>query len=183
MISYKNQVDFFVAFQKGFALFCVLIPIILRITDHADAFRPSISNYVYMQHSYVFGMLLTIGAMMFIFNGALYWNTADDMGVSDHGKWYNVVLGAALLVVVCFPHLQFPAEHYTAAVIFFVGNALVTLIFHRKRDAFWSIVIGSITGLSFVLVFTHSVSLLVAEWISLGCISGHFVMQSNTNEL
>ena len=178
-----SSIKIFVAFQKIIAGVCVLIPLVLWYTDTGSEFRPSISNYVYMPHSYVFGMMLTMGAMLFIFNGALYWNTSDDMGVSDHGKWYNAVLGFALLLVICFPHLQYPIPHYIFACTFFVGNALVTLVFHRKADAFGSIAIGSLTMLSFVLVFTHTVSLLVAEWVSLTCIAGHFIMQSNTDKL
>ena len=179
----QQQINFFIIFQKVIAGVCLCIPLILRATDHASSFRPSISNYVYMQHSYVFGMLLTIGAMMFMFNGALYFNTEDKLDISDRGKFYNLILGIALLLVVCFPHLQFPVEHYTVAIIFFFGNAVVTALFHNKKDSNSSILLAIATVAGFIFVYANIFSLLCAEWISLACIAGHFWMQANSTQL
>ena len=79
-------------FERFVAFFCIIIPLILWLadggTDHP--FRPSISNYVYMKHSYVFGMLMCIAAMLFIFNGAVYYKNEKQMNISWHGQWYNV---------------------------------------------------------------------------------------------
>lgn len=46
-----------------------------------------------------------------------------------HGRWYNLVLGPALMGVILFPHLEYPLPHYLSAGIFFGGSALVIAIF------------------------------------------------------
>ena len=60
-------------FERFIAIFCIIMPLILWLADGGinHPFRDSISDYVYMPHSYVFGMLLCIAAMLFIFNGAV----------------------------------------------------------------------------------------------------------------
>src|SRR5258706_8875359 len=65
-------------FERFLAIFCIAIPVILRLTDklekggYNNAWRRSISDYVYMWHNYVFGLLLGMAAMLFIFNGFVY---------------------------------------------------------------------------------------------------------------
>jgi hypothetical protein len=179
----KNQVQIFVGFQKAIAVVLSLIPLILRLTDDTGHFRDSISNYVYMPHSYIFGMLLAIGATMFIFNGALYFLTEDKMNISIDGHWYNVVLGLLLLGVICTPHLQYSYIHYPVSISFFVGNALVTAFFHNRRDRVASIVLASLTALVFAFSYAGVVTVFWSEWASLICISIHFIMQSNVDKI
>jgi hypothetical protein len=70
-------------FERSIAITCIAVPAILRLTDtlpnggHAISFRPSISDYVYMPHRYVFGMLLMMASMLFIFNGAVYFRNQN----------------------------------------------------------------------------------------------------------
>ena len=167
-------------FERLIAAFCIVIPLLLWVTDGniQHSFRPSISNYVYMDHSYVFGMLLSIAAMLFIFNGAVYFKSEQYMHISWHGQWYNVVLGISLLGVICFPHEEYPIPHYLSAAIFFLGNALVTGIFYKDKDKTLSIILAVFTIASYPLAFMNVISILVAEWISLSVIAVHFVLST-----
>jgi MFS family permease len=182
-MSIKKQVEVFVGFQKSMAAVFATIPLILRFTDDTGAFRDSISDYVYMPHSYVFGMLLGAAAMMFIFNGALYFVTQDTLDISTKGKWYNVILGLLLLGVICTPHKQYSYIHYPVSIAFFVGNAIVTAIFHNKRDRVISIILASLTAGVFAFSYANVITVFWAEWASLVCISIHFIMQSNVDTI
>src|SRR5260221_11791608 len=117
----SDPLSTFKYFERFIAMFCIIMPLILWVADgdKFPCFRPSISNYVYMAHSYVFGMLLCIAAMLFIFNGAVYYKSERYMHISWHGQWYNMALGACLIGVICFPHLQYPWPHYIFAISFF----------------------------------------------------------------
>ena len=167
-------------FERFISLFCISMPLILWICDGGihHEFRQSISNYVYMTHNYVFGMLLCVAAMLFIFNGAVYYKSEQHMQISWHGQWYNVVLGLSLLCVISFPHVEYPIPHYIFAGIFFGGNALVTGIFYKDKDKWKSITMAFLTIAALPLTFTGIFSLLTAEWISLFVIAIHFVLST-----
>ncbi len=167
-------------FERFIAAFCLIMPLILWLADgdKFPSFRPSISNYVYMSHSYVFGMLLCIAAMLFIFNGAIYYKSEQHMHISWHGQWYNVVLGLSLIGVICFPHLEHSVVHYFFAILFFVGNAVVTLLFHKDKYKKISILLGILTLAALPVAFTNVISLLAAEWISLSVIGVHFILST-----
>lgn len=126
----------FKLFERFIATFCILIPLILWLTDGIlpHSFRPSISKYVYMTDNYVFGMMLSIAAMLFIFNGAVYFKNEQYMHISKHGQWFNVILGLSLIGIICFPCIEYPIPHYIFATVFFLGNALVTGIFYKDKD-------------------------------------------------
>ena len=173
-----NNIKSFKITQGIIAVLCLLLPVFLRIADNASKFRFSISNYVYMTRSYVFGMLLCMAAMLFIFNATVYYQDSKDMDISKHGKWYNVVLGGSLLGVILFPHLQYQVIHYCFAGIFFIGNAVVMAVFHRKRDVVISITLSVLVLVALALHFIGLVSLLVGEWLSLATIGVHFILQS-----
>ena len=167
-------------FERAIAVFCNIMPLLLWLADGGihHPFRSSISNYVYMGHSYVFGLLLCIAAMLFIFNGAVYYKSEQHLRISWHGQWYNVVLGLSLIGVICFPHLQYPIPHYIFAGIFFLGNAVVTGIFYKDKDKIKSILMALLIVAAMPLAFTHVISLLAAEWISLFVIGVHFVLST-----
>jgi hypothetical protein len=46
-----------------------------KICKDKWGFRLSLSDYVYSSNSYIFGMLYTMAAMLFIFNGAVYFKS------------------------------------------------------------------------------------------------------------
>jgi branched-subunit amino acid transport protein AzlD len=137
-----------------------------------------------MWHSYVFGMLLSIASMLFVFNGAVYFRIEREksaLNLSKYGKWYNVVLGLSLLMVVCLPWRQFGCYHFTFATIFFFGNAVVTGIFHQKRNGRLSIVLAVLTVVALIIYMLKlfpDFSLLAAEWISLTVVGIHFYLES-----
>jgi len=170
----------FKVFERFIAAFCVLIPLILWLNDGGinHPFRPSISQYVYMAHSYVFGMLLSIAAMLFIFNGAVYFKNVNVLNISVHGQWYNVVLGLSLIGVICFPCDQYPIPHYTFAIIFFVGNALVTGIFYKDQYKVFSIIMAILTVIALPFALLGYISILAGEWISLTVIAIHFILNT-----
>lgn len=175
----------FKVFERFIAAFCILIPLILWFNDGGvnHPFRPSISQYVYMPHSYVFGMLLSIAAMLFVFNGAVYFKNIDVLNISIHGQWYNVVLGLSLIGVICFPCEQYPIPHYTFAIIFFVGNALVTGFFYKDKDKIASIVLAILTVIALPFALLGYISILAGEWISLTVIAIHFILNTiNMNQ-
>lgn len=175
----------FKVFERFIAAFCILIPLILWFNDGGinHPFRPSISQYVYMPHSYVFGMLLSIAAMLFIFNGAVYFKNVNALNISIHGQWYNVVLGLSLIGVICFPCNEYPIPHYTFAIIFFVGNALVTGIFYKDQYKVFSIILAVLTVIALPFALLGYISILAGEWISLTVIAIHFILNTiNMNQ-
>lgn len=157
------------------------IPGLLRLADQGyPGFRVSISDYVYMSDSYIYGMLLCMAAMLFIFNGAVYFRNADRFGLRQEGTWYNVILGVSLLGIILFPHRQYVLIHYFFGGVFFLGNAVVIGVFHAPKDRVLSIVLAVITVTAIAVHYIFGlISLLTGEWISLIVIALHFIMQSN----
>jgi hypothetical protein len=166
-------------FERTIAVVCMTIPALLRLADKGNTgFRESISDYVYMSDSYIYGMLLCMAAMLMIFNGAVYFRNENAMGLPRAGKWYNVILGVSLLVVILFPHRQYVIIHYFFGGVFFLGNAVVTALFSYARDRVVSVVLAVVTVAAIGLHYAGVWSLLAGEWISLAVISAHFIMQS-----
>ncbi|PID69906.1 MAG: hypothetical protein CR985_03415 [Flavobacteriales bacterium] len=92
-INYKYTTDdgTFLVVEQLIAYICIFIPFFLYLADNQDGFRTSISAYVDMDKNYIFGFLLGIAAMLFIFNGALYFKTVatDNPYKKRRSKWYN----------------------------------------------------------------------------------------------
>lgn len=169
------------------ALICILIPLMLYLADDQPGFRSSISDYVYMRKSYIYGMLLTAAGMLFTFNGVVYINKKEEIHRDKrHGRWYNIVLGLSLIGVVIFPYKEYMWVHYGFAIVFFLGSAVVIALFtdpkHRRINR-W---IAAATLASFVLLVIDRwllkdisiISILVAEWISLFVIAIHYILES-----
>ncbi|MCR8561060.1 hypothetical protein KXD93_25610 [Mucilaginibacter sp. BJC16-A38] len=183
---FDDPLAIFKLFERFLALFCVFIPIILYLTDdrdrdgHLPGPRGSISDYVYMCHNYVFGMLLGIAAMLFIVNGFIYFKKEDNSKDST-GKWYNIGIGLSLLGVVCFPWREHTIVHFSFAGIFFVGNALATGFFHTKRWPKSNITMSVLTVVVLALHFAKFapwLTLFWAEWVSLAVVGVHFWLES-----
>jgi len=166
-------------FERTIAAVCVTIPALLRLADKGGTrFRESISDYVYMTDSYIYGMLLCMAAMLFVFNGAVYFRNEVAFGLPRAGKWYNVILGVSLLGVILFPHRQYVIIHYFFGGLFFLGNAVVTALFSYPKDRALSVVLAVLTVAAIGLHYVGVWSLLAGEWVSLGVIAAHFIMQS-----
>jgi hypothetical protein len=177
----QDPLNSFKMFERIITIICIAIPLLLWFSDSwPSPFRPSISDYVYMAHSYVFGMLLCAAAMLFIFNGAVYLRNESEnkLNLNKQGKWYNVVLGISLLFVIVLPYKQFSVAHYIFAGIFFIGNALVIGIFHKKQFRVLSITLATLTIGSLVPVYLDWFSLFWGEWLSLAVIGIHFYLES-----
>ena len=177
-------------FERTISLICVSIPLILMFADHGCffCFRTSISDYVYMDHNYAFGLLLGIAAMLFIFNGAVYFKNEaiEKLNLNKQGKWYNIVLGLSLIGVIIFPWREFTIPHYAFAGIFFGGNAVVTGLFHDKKDRALSIAMAIMTVAALIIRFINLIpgfTTLEAEWVSLAVIGIHFFLQSSRKGL
>ena len=168
------------------AAVCMTLPIWLYLADDPPAdgsakrFRGSISDYVYMENSYVFGMLLTIAAMLFIVNGAVYFKKQEELFLGKSGKWYNILLGLFLFGVILFPHEESPVPHYTFAILFFAGNAVVAGFFHDRKHRFISVVLAVMTVAAFLVTifWPEYLSLFWSEWISLVVIGVHLILQA-----
>jgi len=149
-------------------------------------FRLSISDYAYSTNSYLFGMLLCIAAMLFVFNGALYFKKQHYLSLNNKGKWYNVILGISLLGVICCPHRDWQILHYLFACIFFIGNAIVISLFHSKRDKIKRITMGILTVAFLIISFSDDhynilnghFTLFWGEWLSLSVIGLHVILES-----
>jgi hypothetical protein len=177
----EDPLQTFKFFERIIAAFCISIPLILWLADTKDfpKFLDSISAYVRMTDSYIFGMLLCMAAMLFIFNGAVYYKNEPYMHISRHGQWYNVVLGVSLMGVILFPYDGSAwLFHYFFAIVFFLGNAVVTGIFYKDKDKKKSIALAVLTVISMPLHFMGIISLFVAEWISLSVIGIHFILST-----
>ncbi len=203
--------------EIGLAVILVFMPLILFAVDNGTkfydcdgktlnaipGFRDSISNYVYMDQAQVFGMFLALAAMMFIYNGIIYFKTEVELMRMQHaasrsvemvkamdtkekdkphgGKFYNIIFGVSLLGVLLFPHCEFPIPHYVSAIIFFVGS-IVLMAFagnkkFRKTGILLAIISAASLGLSFATIPWYT--LFIAEWIALIAIAIHYVLEAN----
>ena len=186
----------FLVVELVIAIICLFIPLILYLVNN-NTLEESISAFVDMDNSHVFGFLLTMATMMFIFNGALYFKVDYDEQkhpdrvpscVMDQkkynkkrmGKWYNIILGVALIGVIIFPYNELKILHYVCAVIFFLGSVLVIFFIHDPEDKWKSrfLAISSLVCLLVSVVDESILSLFWAETIALIVIGFHYILDS-----
>lgn len=147
------------------AVLLSFIPLFLILVS--NEVRPSISDYAYSTSAHYFVFLLSISGALFMYNG-----------VVNRAKWYNIVLGLALMGVALTPHLDHPVMHYLFAGIFFLGSVSVMLfadVKSREHNIVYSIVV--LVGLG-VYFFTNKITLFTAEWIGIFPIAIHFLSQA-----
>lgn len=159
------------------AVILVLTPLLLWLSDGETKLRESISNYAYMEHSYWFGSLLALAGAMFIFNGTLHLQSGTPKKV---GKGYNIILGIALFGIIYFRHLEYPIWHYSFAVIFFLGCAIITA-FVSNSEKHWSryiLALAVLLPVFLALDFIGTFSLFWGESISLFFIATHYILES-----
>lgn len=121
-----------------------------------------------MEKAQYFYFPLTVAAMLFVVNG-----------VVKEKHWYNVGLGAALAGVVLFNHIDHSLVHNVSAGAFFLGNALVFVIFTPKKELWFKVFLSAvlIVGLAGHFLFGWY-SLFFAESVSLWVIALHFVLEA-----
>jgi hypothetical membrane protein len=94
----------------------------------------SISIYVSIQDSFIFGLLLMMAVMLFVTNGLVYWNEyrkSRQTGVQWRA-YGNVFLGLALAGVLLFPCTRAKVPHLVFAALFFLGCALATVLRSKR---------------------------------------------------
>jgi hypothetical protein len=172
-----------VAVLSMFSIWYLTLPRNFRIRD-------SISAYVSMDNAQLFGLLLTIASMLFLFNGAVYFNTVPSKSTKKHGKWYNVVLGVSLLGVVLFPctNPSLVILHYAFAITFYGGSSVVIAFFNDEEYKQLSRFIAACSFLSFMLYLANTywldlrwlswLTLFWAETIALWVIGIHYILES-----
>ena len=132
----------------------------------------SISAYVTIEDSFIFGLLLMIAVMLFITNGLVYWEEYR-RGSGIAGRWRaygNVILGIALAGVVLFPYHRWACLlHYISAVTFFVGCAVATVFRAKKRKEHAAIdfAIAGIMALGFTILAVKSLLHLSGWFVDL----------------
>jgi len=160
--------------------------------------RDSISAYVSMANAQIFGLLLTMAAMLFIFNGAVFANKSQvAIQRNPYGDSFSIVLGILLLGVVLFPCTNDKVKwlHYLSAVGFFGGSAAVTAFagFHGKKEyKKLRVFISIIMVASFVIWFlslnvnlglpvnitSNYITLFWAETVGLWVVGINFIIES-----
>lgn len=193
---YTQDDTTFLVVELIIAVFCLLTPFILYQAND-KVLLDSISAFVDMEDSYIFGMMLTMAAMMFIFNGALYFKVEyeekkhpenipscvmnqEQYNKKRKGKWYNIILGMALIGVIVFPYNELKFLHYFCAIIFFLGSAIVIFFVHDPEDKWKNriLAIGSVACLVISVVDESILSLFWAETIALHIIGAHYILDS-----
>lgn len=144
----------------------LFLPIILMASTWE--IRPSISDYAYSELPFLLPTLLSLSGALFMYNG-----------VFNKDKWYNIVLGICLIGVGLTPHLDFPILHYIFTGAFFVGSALVMIIYSSAKQRPIKIIAGFIMVIVIALSFFFNLfSVFLAEWIGIFPIAIHFIGES-----
>lgn len=121
-----------------------------------------------MEKAQYFYVPLSVAVMLFIVNG-----------VVKQRHWYNVGLGLALVALTFFNHVDHWLIHNIGAGIFFVGNALVFVIFTPKKELWFKVFLASAMILVLAGHFLFGwYSLFIAESISLVVIAIHFLLEA-----
>lgn len=143
-----------------------LMPLILWMID--GQIRPSISNYAYMVDNEWFFSLMSIAGAVFIMDGSI-WNK----------RWYNIVLGCALIGIAVTPHedsMLISVLHYIFAAIFFLGSVIAMITYSSKNQRPLKIVLALAVATAMSLNFLIPVTgLFWAEWIGMIPITYHFL--------
>jgi len=157
----------FVKLEVVITAVCLFIPLILIVADGGTV-GPHISGYYAMAKPQYFYVPLTVAAMLFVVNG-----------VVKEKHWYNVALGVSLGGVIMFNCVDHTLIHNICAGAFFIGNAVVFVLFTPKKEAWFKVLLalGVLVGLAGYFLF-HWYSLFVAEWLSLGIIALHFGLEA-----
>jgi hypothetical protein len=160
--------------------------------------RPSISDYVAMHNSFVFGTLLTMAAMLFLASAFAYWNMNATPDGEVWRSWVNVAQGILLLGVVIFPVTQMHGAHMFFAITFFLACGISSIrrpakgakkTQHRIVDYVTVLIMAAAMGIHFTCAWLdiHTgvcdyVNLFGAESIALWVIGIDFILVSLKRE-
>jgi len=161
-----NRVKHFARLERILAMVCITAPAMMIIGDNGTV-RDSISAYYDMGKSVLFYVPLTVAFMLFVVNGVI-----------KKQKAYNTILGVFLAGLVLFNHEYFPYLHFTFAALFFLGNAVVMVIFTSKTELWFKAILVAIIASALGAWGLGLISLFWAEWVSLGIIGWHYILES-----
>jgi hypothetical protein len=146
---------------------CFFIPLILLYGD-GWSLREHISAYYAMDKAQYFYVPLSVASMLFVVNG-----------VVKRQHWYNLGLGLALVLLTFFNHVDHWVVHTIGAGTFFVGNAVVFVIFTPKKELWFKVLLASVMVLAMAGHFLFGwYSLFFAESFSLWIIALHFALEA-----
>lgn len=153
--------------ERVLAAVCLVIPALLMGFDDGPI-RDSISAYYDMEENQVFYFSLTVAAMLFIVNG-----------VVKEKRAYNTVLGIMLAGLILFNHEDASLLHASFAAAFFVGNAVVILVYSSKKERWFKAILVAVIALSMLGYFVFAwFTLFWAEWLSFSIIALHYILES-----
>jgi hypothetical protein len=137
----------------------------------------SISDFVYSDAKIEFCVLLTFAFSVFIYNGIDTDNTIIG-SYKPKNKWYYIVSGVALLMVVVLPYKEHTLPHFAFAGLFYLTSYANIIVFsnpeHRKIKT-WAVVA------SIILLLGHYFgwySLAIAEQLGLIVIGINLIFEN-----
>lgn len=168
-----KSLERFTKLEQNLAVLLAFTPLLLIWFD-AGPIRDSISAYYNMEHNVIFYVPLTMAAMLLVVNGV----------INKPTQWYNWVLGVFLFGVILFNQDDFSLLHNIFAALFFISNVLVIFLFSSIIKLQFRVVLGLIIILALAGWYLFDAfTLFWAEWISLGIIALHFILESSLEEL
>jgi hypothetical protein len=149
-------------FKAWQALILILVAPILWAAN-GFVLLDSISAYAYATPM-TFCVLLMTPALLFIYDGVEHLEV----------RWYNIIQGALLVVVVLFRHEQYFWIHHVAAVLFFLGSLFEMVYFSVAEERNWKIIVAVavLLGMAICLLYANK-PILAAEWIGIIQMSIH----------
>ena len=133
--------------------------------------RESISAYVMMDNSYIFGMLLAIAAMLFIASGVVYWNRKEAFREGSWRSILNILLGVLLFGVIIFPVHKVYGVHMFFALAFFFGCGVASIRREtrpekRVQHRFFDFVPVAVMSFAMAVALGHDLDVVSESWFS-----------------
>jgi hypothetical protein len=175
-----------------FSLILITLYVLFTQIFHIKSLN-SLSIYVTIKDSFIFGLLLMMAVMLFVTNGLVYWNEYKK-GSRPGVQWRaygNVFLGLALAGVLLFPCTRAKVPHFVFAALFFLGCALATVLRsksstkHKVADFFLTgimatgfLIMGGKELLGWSNWFVNLFNIFGAESVGLWVIGIDFILVS-----
>lgn len=161
-----DRVKKFARLERILAFVCMTAPALMIIGDNQTV-RDSISAYYDMTKNVLFYVPLSVAFMLFVVNGIIKEKHA-----------YNTCLGIALAGLVLFDHDHYALIHFTCAGAFFIGNAVVMVIYTSKNEFWFKAILAALIVVALAAWGLGLITLFWAEWVSLGIIGWHYILES-----
>ena len=113
---FANQIIGFRLLAAGGAALAAIAPAIMATAQGADL-EGSVSAYWDVDPDYYFWAPFTVGAVFLFLDGVI--SLAAPSQRKYRSRWFNLILGVALLLLTWFNKDDNPEVHYPAALVFF----------------------------------------------------------------